>query len=123
MDNKKSNEISLVNDLDEHHLKEILNKKILLPLPQIVENNNKKEENFENPILSRRPISIETALIFGESDRFYSVIDEDPQEREIYEDYKFESHEMLGLHVVNIEFDGDPCSMIMFRNWTHNFKY
>ena len=120
--------IASVDDLDENekmksHLKEFLTKKILLPLPQIVENSQKKEQKFSNPILSRRPISIETALIYGESDRFYSVIDEDQEKREIFEDYKFEKHEMLGLHVVNINFDNDPCSMIMFRNWTHNFKY
>ena len=35
--------IASVDDLDECHLKEFLTKKILLPLPQIVENSQKKE--------------------------------------------------------------------------------
>ena len=30
---------------------------------------------------------------------------------------------MIGLHVINIEYDSEPCSMILFRNWTHNFRF
>jgi len=30
---------------------------------------------------------------------------------------------VIGLNVINIEYDNDPCSMILFRNWTHNFRY
>ena len=37
--------------------------------------------------------------------------------------FKFEEHETLGLHVVNIDFDNEPCSMILFRNWTNHFKF
>lgn len=31
--------------------------------------------SFVSPLQSRKPISIETALIYGEPDRFYYVID------------------------------------------------
>jgi len=30
---------------------------------------------FHNPILQKKAISIETALIYGESDRFYKIVD------------------------------------------------
>lgn len=63
----------------------------------------------------RKPISIETALIFGEQDRFYNLIDQDFKPNETPID---ENSEVVGLTVVNIEYDGDPCSMILFRNWT-----
>ena len=35
----------------------------------------------------------------------------------------FEQNEIVGLQVINIEYDNDPCSMILFRNWTTNFRY
>lgn len=35
----------------------------------------------------------------------------------------FEQNEIVGLQVINIEYDNDPCSMILFRNWTPNFRY
>ena len=25
--------------------------------------------------------------------------------------------------MINIEYENEPCSMILFRNWTQNFKY
>jgi len=31
--------------------------------------------NFVNPVDSNKPISIETALVFGHPDRFYQIID------------------------------------------------
>ena len=35
-----------------------------------------------------------------------------------------EDTEVVGLSVIpNIQYDNDLCSMILFRNWTHNFKY
>jgi hypothetical protein len=39
----------------------------------------KDASTYKNPILERKPISIETALIYGESDRFYSIIDPNKQ--------------------------------------------
>ena len=75
-----------------------------------------------NPVLQGRPISIETALIYGESDRFYNIIDPD-QIKSCEEDHDEDVHEVVGLHVINIQYDNDPCSMILFRNWTHNFRY
>jgi len=56
-------------------LNDILTKKILLPVPKIEENNNVvNQASHENPVLQRKPVSIEQALIFGEIDRFYSVL-------------------------------------------------
>lgn len=83
------------------------------------------KQSFSNPILQKKPLSIETALIYGESDRFYSIIDPDaPAVTETEEDgQNSENTEVVGLSVINIQYDNDPCSMILFRNWTHNFKY
>ena len=30
---------------------------------------------LDNPVKHRKPLSIETALIYGEQDRFYNIID------------------------------------------------
>jgi len=39
------------------------------------------------------------------------------------EDPGLAKNEIVGLNVINIEYDNDPCSLILFRNWTNNFKY
>lgn len=31
--------------------------------------------------------------------------------------------ETIGLSVINMHFDEEECSMILFRNWTDNFKH
>ena len=74
-------------------------------------------------MLQRKPISIENALIFGEPDRFYNVINPDKSNFLENEDRDFPDNEVVGLHCINIHYDNDPCSMILFRNWTHNFKF
>ena len=72
------NDINYVQDLEQNHLNDILTKKILLPVTKIEESNNiVNQASNENPVLQRKPVSIETALIFGETDRFYSVLDSD----------------------------------------------
>ena len=83
-----------IEDLDQSHLKDVMNKKVLLPIAKIVEDweNNEQDRAFENPVLQRKPISIETALIFGESDRFYNVIDPEKAGTETAEDMDFPSN-------------------------------
>lgn len=82
-----------------------------------------------NPVHQRRPISIETALIWGEPDSFYNIIDPDALARhqeaaDADETLPMEDTEVVGLSVIpNIQYDNDLCSMILFRNWTHNFRY
>ena len=61
-------------------------------------------------------------MIYGEQDRFYNIIDP-KKEASQDEDYDLENSNVVGLNVINIQYDNDPCSMILFRNWTHNFKY
>lgn len=61
-------------------------------------------------------------MIYGEQDRFYNIIDP-KKETSQDEDYDLENSNVVGLNVINIQYDNDPCSMILFRNWTHNFKY
>ena len=104
--------IGEIEDLNTSHMKDILSQKTLLPIPRVKE-KTQPANNFENPILHQKPISIETALIFGEADRFYQVIDTDGKEMGA----------IVGLHVSNITFDEEECSMITFRNWTENFKH
>ena len=70
----------------------------------------------------KKPISIENALIFGESDRFYKIVNFNNEEAN-QEDEQMNNCEIVGLHVINIEYDSLPCSMILFRNWTNNFKF
>ena len=87
---------------------------------------NEKEverEKFSNPIFSKKPVSIEQALIWGEKDRFYSVINPNVPNDELQEDSNGLSKEIVGLNVINIDYDNDQCSLILFRNWTHNFRY
>lgn len=71
---KDGKRVQTVDDLDGGHLNDLMNQKILLPISKIVE-DGEEENSYKNPILERKPISIETALIYGESDRFYSIID------------------------------------------------
>ena len=56
-----------------------MSKKILLPLDRVAEGGEAEvdKNSFDNPVLQKKPISIETALIFGEHDRFYNVINPD----------------------------------------------
>ena len=53
-----------------------------------------------NPLNQKKPISIENALIFGESDRFYKIVDSGDDIQN--EDDKINSSEIIGLHVINI---------------------
>ena len=32
-------------------------------------------------------------------------------------------HEIVSLHQISIQYDNVPCSMILFRNWSNNFKF
>ena len=102
-----------------------MSKKVLLPIEKISENEEKDPDQLHNPVLQKKPISIETALIFGEQDRFYNVINPDKLDKEHNVDIDNEcpTNEVVGLHHINIEYDNDPCSMILFRNWTNNFKF
>ncbi len=61
-------------------------------------------------------------MIYGEHDRFYNIIN--PDKIKSQEDIEnIEYNNVVGLNVINVQFDDDPCSMILFRNWTSNFKY
>ena len=97
-------------------------KKILLPIQKIVETpqDQVNQKSFHNPILQQKSISIETALIYGEMDRFYKVIDPDIEDPDQIERAS-QNAQIVGLSVINIQYDNDPCSIILFRNWTHNF--
>jgi hypothetical protein len=75
---KDGKKVQTVDDLDGGHLNDLMNQKILLPISKIVE-EGKDACTYKNPILERKPISIETALIYGESDRFYRIIDHNKQ--------------------------------------------
>lgn len=123
--------IENVDDLDENHLKDILNVKVLLPVKKIEEitqleepptADDERKHTFVSPLQMRRPISIENALIYGEQDRFYYIIDPnkkiDPDD-----DAQLNRCEVVGLHVINMLYDNIPCSMIIFRNWTLNFRF
>lgn len=71
------------DDLDENHLNKIMDANVLLPfmhLDEIFQHNTQNASrstspHFINPLKNRKPISIETALIYGEPDRFYYIID------------------------------------------------
>lgn len=118
-------EAKVIDDIDQDHLHEIMTKKVLIPIEKIAENVDKDPEKMNNPILQKKPISIETALIFGEQDRYYNVINPDKidESKNIELDDEYPSNEVVGIHCINIEYDNDPCSMILFRNWTNNFKF
>ena len=85
---------------------------MLRPVPRISE---EKELNDPNPVFDFKPISIETALIFGEPDRFYYIEDDSDHQEDV--------KRVIGLNVMNMRFDNEDCSVIMFRNWTENFKH
>lgn len=111
-----------VDDLAIGHLQDIMNQKILMPIAKLIEPG----KDHQNPVLQNKPISIETALIWGESDRFYSIVDPEADQSEIQHELETEpeNREVVGLHVINkIQYDNDDCSLILFRNWTHNFRY
>ena len=80
--------ISSAEDLDSNHLHKIMNENVLLPFMSLNEIFNHENNgttptqggpspltSFINPLKNRKPISIETALIYGEPDRFYYIID------------------------------------------------
>jgi len=53
--------------------------------------------------LQKKPINIETALIYGESDRFYHLIDPDADITDNEEDGpNSEKNDVVGLSVINI---------------------
>lgn len=54
-----------------------MTKKLLVPIPRLNEEleNDKNDQKVDNPVKHRKPLSIETALIYGEQDRFYNIID------------------------------------------------
>ena len=56
---------------------------------------------MSNPLNSKKPISIENALIFGESDRFYKIVDP-VDDGAANDDDKFNNCEIIGLQVINI---------------------
>jgi hypothetical protein len=72
-----------------------------------------------------RVISIECALMFDERDRFYQIIDrEDVMDAaQNHDEEEFQNLEIISLHSINIQYDNVPCSMILFRNWSNNFKF
>ena len=58
--------------------------------------------NFSNPVNYRRPICIETALIFGEPHSFYNIIDPAKYAGEELDDIPMDDTEVIGLTVINI---------------------
>ena len=101
-----------------------------------VEDDQQQTAQFKSPMDKNVPISIETAMIYGEVDRFYHVIDPsktpesinlstrpDNEEIDVKEVYNLEKCPIVALHQISIEFDNEPCCMILFRNWTETFKY
>ena len=73
--------VECADDLDSNHLSNIMNSKVLLPFMSLDEIFHwdkptvQNQTSFINPLKNRKPISIETALIYGEPDRFYYIID------------------------------------------------
>jgi hypothetical protein len=81
---------------------------------------NSPNVSVENPVNQKKPISIETALQYGASDQFYYVVD---PEQTFDEKNNYQECEIISINMINIEYENEPCSMILFRNWTQNFKY
>lgn len=104
---------------------DIMSRKILLPIHDLDDQNigSTHGPNMHplNPLYQKRPISIENALIFGEKDRFYKIVE--TGEEGANDDDKLNNCEIVGLEVINIQYENVACSMIIFRNWTNNFKF
>ena len=85
-----------------------MNAKVLLPVKKIEEmtqgdrqNNDDPNSMFVSALMIGKPISIENALIYGEEDRFYYIVDPnkkiDPED-----DSQLQNCEVVGLHVINM---------------------
>ena len=93
---------------------------MLKPIPKVsekfeLESSGKLVDSDKfnnNPIQANKVVSIETALIFGEPERFYQIVSEDDSKEP----------KIIGMTVINLPFDNEDCSLILFRNWTHNFQ-
>lgn len=81
-----------------------------------------KSPSFINPLKNRKPISVETALIYGEPDRFYYIIDS-TKEINPEDDEDLKNCDIVGIQVTNITYDNVECSMIVFKKWTMNFRF
>ena len=46
-----------------------------MPIEKPFDQDGESAPNFVSPLNMKKPISIETALIYGEVDRFYNVLD------------------------------------------------
>ena len=103
-----------------------MGRKILLPIQKLDENDaDINGKNAANPVLALKPISIESALIFGQTDRFYHIIDNEQNDDFFHaaSEKELENSEIVSLSVIKIQYDKVPCSMILFRTWTDNFKF
>ena len=47
----------------------------MLPIEKPFDKEEGQKEVFVSPLNSNKPISIETALIYGEVDRFYNIVE------------------------------------------------
>lgn len=117
-------------DLDNNHLNKIMGANVLLPFMHLDEifqhdapnGTGKSSPLFINPIKNRKPISIETSLIYGEPDRFYYIIDPN-KEINPEDDEDLKNCEIIGIDVINITYENVECSMIIFKKWTMNFRF
>ena len=66
------------------------------------------------------PISIEQALFNGTSDTFYYMVDPN---KTFDENEDHQQNPIIGLNLINIEYENEPCSMILMKNWTENFRH
>jgi hypothetical protein len=111
------NHVPSIRDLSS----DILTEKRLLPYLYMEENMSQDDQN-KYKINTTKPISVEEALIFGEVDRFYYVINPD-QINESFESLAKEEMEVVGLNLINIQFEQKDCHLILLKNWTSYFRY
>lgn len=103
-----------------------MSRQSLLPIGMLDEKDLQKDKQLISKESNmERIISIECALMFDERDRFYQIIDrEDMMEAaQNHDEEEFQNLEIISLHSINIQYDNVPCSMILFRNWSNNFKF
>lgn len=107
----------------------MVNLKCLLPMKRIEEIiegeewhvKDKNDMGFICPMDMNMPISIEQALIYGEVDRFYFVVD--PQWKPNSDDNSVAKCEIVSLHSKKVIFDRTDCMLVCFKTWSEHFKF
>jgi hypothetical protein len=81
----------------------------------IIDNHENIDKHYKEQI-----VSVEDALAQGEDNHLYKVVH---HPKDLNDELQEDTHQIVGIKLIDIQYDLQPCQLILMKNWTNYVRY